>query len=39
MVSGNKKRKSKKTATLKKTTDQKPAQRQPLRSDENLQYH
>ena len=37
MVSGNKKSKSKVTATPTKTTDQTTAQRQPVPSDENLQ--
>ena len=37
MVSGNKKNKSKVTATPTKTTDQTTAQRLPVPSDENLQ--
>ena len=37
MVSGNKKSKSKLTATPTKTTGQTIAQRQPLPSDQNLQ--
>ena len=37
MVSGNKKSKSKVTATPTKTTDQTTAQRLPVPSDENLQ--
>ena len=37
MVSGDKKSKSKVTATPTKTTDQTTAQRQPVPSDENLQ--
>ena len=37
MVSGNKKSKSKITATPTKTTGQTTAQRQPIPSDDNLQ--